>query len=116
MPSFSFNVDVPAGGSIPNALAGSPFEFMARNGQVAVALTTVLLGVDVVTTNVLYGGRLQLQTGSVPVERTVGGGAILPDNVQADDVAAGGERITIELLNSDLVNHRVRGIVRILEM
>jgi len=116
MPSFSFNVDVPLGGSIANALAGSPFEFMRTNGQVAIALTTVLAGVNLLTTNILYGGRLQLQTGSIPVERTVGGGAILPDNVQTDDVAAGGERITIELLNSGVAAHRVRGIVRILEM
>jgi hypothetical protein len=121
MPNFQFNVTVPAGGSIANALAGSPFEFVGRNSKVAIALamnsvdaTPAATTVGMITTNITFGAELQLQNGSPPLERTAGAGALIPDNVSVDDVAAAGDRLVIELLSNHTAAIDVRGIVRIL--
>ncbi|MEE8507765.1 MAG: hypothetical protein V3T07_01760 [Myxococcota bacterium] len=114
MPNFSFNVLVPLSGTVANALAGSPFEFVGSDSKVAVALATQLLGVDLEDATITFGAELQLQNGSIPVERTVGAGALIPDNVLVDDVARAGDRLVVELTNRDTTARRVRGIVRIL--
>jgi hypothetical protein len=67
-----------------------------------------------ITTNITFGAELQLQNGSPPLERTQGSGALIPDNVAVDDVAAAGDRLVIELLSNHTSAIEVRGIVRIL--
>ena len=115
MPNFSFNVSVPAGGSVANALAGSPFEFLGRDAKVAVALAQALTAiVGEVTVNVLFGAELQLQNGVVLNERVLGAGALIPDNVVVDDVGEAGDRLVVELLSTAAAAVEVRGMLRIL--
>ncbi len=116
MPNFAFNVTVPAAGTTANALAGSPFEFVGVDSKVAVALAEFLTGgaAGEVTANIHFGAELQLQSGAIMLERTVGAGALIPDNVVVDDVARAGDRLVIELVNSNAAAREVRGIVRIL--
>ncbi len=115
MPNFAFNSAVPAGGSVANALAGSPFEFVGRDSKVAVAMA-IDSGATIgdITTNVTFGAELQLQSGVIPLEEGAGQGARIPQNVQVDDVAQAGDRLVIELLNTAVGIVTVRGIVRIL--
>lgn len=114
MANFAFNVPVPAGGSVPNALAGSPFEFLGRDSKVALALAVETAGFGSLTANVTFGAELQLQNGAIMSERVVGAGALIPDNVVVDDVGAAGDRLVVELNNGDVAIRSVRGIVRIL--
>lgn len=114
MPNFSFNVDVGIGATVANVLAGSPFEFVGTDSKVAIAMAVVVGGIDLMTTTITFGAELQLQNGSLPVERIVGGGALIPDNVIVDDVARAGDRLVIEVTNADVAARRVKGIVRIL--
>lgn len=124
MPNFLINQLVPAGGLVANALAGSAFEFLARDSKVAMALAfdrdalvpaTSTVG-DILAT-IQFGAEVQLEAGEVPIEEFIGGGAKIPDNVQVDDVGAAGDRLVVRLENTDAVNpHRVRGVVRILPL
>ncbi len=114
MPNFSFNVAVGVGATVANALAGSPFEFVGSDSKVAVALAVEIGGVNTSTSTITFGAELQLQNGSIAAERTVGAGALIPENVVVDDVARAGDRLVVELTNADVAIRRVRGIVRIL--
>lgn len=114
MSNFAFNSAVPAGGQVANALAGSPFEFLGRDSKVAVALAVETAGFGTATANITFGAELQLQNGAIMSERVAGAGALIPDNVVVDDVGAAGDRLVIQLDNSDVAIRNVRGIVRIL--
>jgi len=114
MPNFSFNVSIGIGATNANVLAGSPFEFVGTDSKVAVAMACEVAGIDTMSTNITFGAELQLQNGNVPVERIVGGGALIPDNVIVDDVARAGDRLVIEVTNAFTAAVRVKGIVRIL--
>ena len=124
MPNFALRTSVPAGGSVANALAGSPFEFVPRDSKVAIAMAVAIIEAvpgtppptnqGEVTCNVTFGSELQLQNGVPPLEQERGGGAKLPDNVLVDDVAAAGDRLVVELLNSGAAANVVNIIVRVL--
>jgi len=116
VPNFVFNNTVPAAGTTANALAGSPFEFVGQDSKVAIALVEELAigAAGEVTANIHFGAELQLQSGAIMLERVDGIGALIPDNVVVDDVARAGDRLVIELVNSNVAARDVRGIVRIL--
>jgi len=116
VPNFVFNNTVPAAGTTPNALAGSPFEFVGVDSKVAIALAEDRTGgvAGQVTANIHFGAELQLQSGAIMVEREDGAGALIPNNVIVDDVARAGDRLVIELVNSAVGARDIRGIVRIL--
>ena len=114
MANFAFNIDVPAGGRVANALAGSPFEFLGVDSKVAIALAVIAAGFPDVTANITFGAELQLQAATVMGERVLNAGALIPDNVVVDDVGRAGDRLVVELLNANIAALGVRGIVRIL--
>lgn len=123
MPNFSLWNTVATTTTLPNILAGSPFEFVGRDSRVAVAMGCTNYGavnpaIGAVTTNITFGSELQVQNANLPA---TGGTAAqpqsarLPDHVVVDDVAAAGDRLVIELTNADAVTAAVcNTVVRIL--
>ncbi len=128
MPNFAIVIPAAtlgAGVTIPNALAGSPFEFVPRDSKVAIAAavqpiqgtpgTPPNTNAGEVTANVTFGSELQLQNGAVPLGEGVSGStAKIPDNVIVDDVAAAGDRLVVELNNAGAAGNLVSILVRIL--
>jgi hypothetical protein len=115
MPNFSVLVDVPAGGVIANAFAGSAFEFLGRASRVRIAATVIAAGISSITATIQFGPEVQLEEGAINVEPGVGFGPRLPDNILVDDVGAPGDRLVMRLTNSDgAAAHNVRILASII--
>jgi len=100
MPNFSLLVNVPAGGTLANAFAGSAFEFIGRPSRVAIAQTVIAAGASAVTSTIQFGPEVQLEEGQVNSERGVAFGPQMPDDLVVDDVAAAGDRLVNRLTST----------------
>ena len=99
MPSMRFVSNVPAGGTVPNVLVGSAFEFAGVPTAVRVYASReadIAPGDDVVA-SVQFGPDVQLEPGPIAVEQSVQGGPRIPDNLVAEGVAAPGDRLQVSL-------------------
>jgi hypothetical protein len=102
MSSRRFNVIVPAGGVVENALAGSAFERIGAVPQrVTIWATVPAAGLNEVTAVITYGPETVCESGLVPVERAVGLGPTADDIPLADDVGAPLDQLRCRLTNSD---------------
>jgi hypothetical protein len=116
MPNFSVLVDVPAGGVVANAFAGSAFEFVGRPSRVAIAATVIAAGISSVTATIQFGPEVQLEEGAINVEALAGAGPKMPDDIVVDDVAAAGDRLVMRLTNAGAAAYNVRIKVRIIAL
>ena len=114
MPAFSVAPDVPAGGEVANAFAGSAFEFIQRDSRVIVAANAETA--YEVTGTLQYGSEVQLEEGVIPVEPAAGRGPIIPDDVLADEVAAAGDRLVFRLRNTGAAANRCNIKARIIPL
>lgn len=101
-----------AAGVIENILAGSPLEYPGIASTVEIASAVIAAGAGNVTMDVIIGTDLVAEGIVIPVERTVGGGPVLPDNVMVIEAAAPADHVQIRLRFSAAVT-RVTTAVRI---
>lgn len=114
MPNFSILSVIPIGAVVPNAFAGSAFEFMSRDSRVTIAQTCELAGVSTITSTIQFGAEVQLEEGAVNVEAAAGRGPLMPEDIAVDDVAAGGDRLVNRLTSTNAAIIDVRVKVRII--
>lgn len=95
MPTFRNTVQIAAGATIPNIMAGSQFEFLGRATRVRVYITADGAGIG--QAEVFFGQELEMNQSQVPDAVAAGQGPIIPDNLVVDDVGAPGDRIVVRL-------------------
>jgi hypothetical protein len=97
MPTIRVSSVVPIGGSVPNVLAGSQFEFLARPSIVQVFC--VQDAGDFGEIEVFFGQELQLP-GSPITQTTAGEGPRVPDDEIVNDIGAPGDRLVVRLVET----------------
>ena len=103
MPTIKNTVAVPAPGrSFP--LQGSQYEYLPFDARVefAIVQTSATPGIGSCTATVYSGTDVLQQRAAVDIEQNKV--PKYPDDFLLDDVAAAGERLSIELENSDSTN------------
>ncbi len=97
MPTIRVSSIVPIGGVIPNVLAGSQFEFLARPSIVQVFC--VQDTGDFGEIEVFFGQELQLP--SSPITSVVAlTGPNVPDDEIVNDIGAPGDRLVVRLVET----------------
>ena len=98
MPTFRTRTALGIGEVNNNILAGSIYEFMARDTQVVVAATASIGDPDI-NMGVNFGSRTMMAQadGQLSIERGADEGPQIPENVLVDDIADAGERLQISL-------------------
>jgi hypothetical protein len=97
MPTLRFNTDIPAaGGSVPNLLTGSKFEYLPGPATVIVYAVATVAGVDMECT---AGNTVETDALEVPLQPLAGVGPSVQDDRIASFTAAAGDRLTIRLFN-----------------
>lgn len=94
MPTARFTTVFAANEVVPNVMAGSQFEFMGRPTRVQVY--GVVDATEAVSAEIFFGQELQLGQSPLP-EAVAGTGPVVPDDLLVDDIAAGGDRLTVRL-------------------
>lgn len=99
-----FNTTIPAATTVENITPGSmliaPFD-----AQIRVAATNVTA--NAIALQVFTGGDLAMQESFPGVERIVGKGPILPEDILLEDGVLKGDSIIITARNSDLAVARI---------
>lgn len=94
MPLMKFSASIPTGGSVANVLAGSAFEFMQGDAQVAIAVIASATGI---VATVQSGSDVLMEESPVSLANRFG---IWPDDFDLTDVAAQSERLVVKLRNT----------------
>jgi len=97
MPTIRVN-NVLAAGVPTFPLQGSQYEYLPFNARVEFAIieTTAVIAGDVIAT--IFSGTDVLQQAGAITEKS-GGATVYPDDFLLDDVAAAGERLSVELVS-----------------
>lgn len=112
MPTIRNSTIVPIGGTTPNVLAGSQFEFLARPSVVQVF--AVQDPADLAQIEVFFGQELQLPQAPVQYAPVAGEGPIVPQDELVNDVGAPGDRLVIRLVETGgIATAIVRTMVKI---
>lgn len=106
MPTMKVTETVPANGSL-NLLQGEQFEYLPRSAKVQFAIL-VDTG-DQVRATVYSGSDLLLQ--NAPLDEKVAAEPVTTRDIQLDDVALAGERLSIQVQETQGVAARVRAVV-----
>jgi len=102
MPTIRVRTDVAAAGTF-FPLQGNQYEYLPFNARVEFALVgqaTTAADIDGITATIYSGSDILQQRGPVSNKSNVTGqtnGAVYPDDFLLDDVAAAGERLSVEL-------------------
>lgn len=98
MPTIRTNTSVGAN-STAYPLIGNQFEYLPYNARVAFAIVSINTTPGAITATVYSGSDVLQQSGSV-TEKAAPIAISAADDFLLQDVAAGGERLSIELRNS----------------
>jgi len=102
MPTIRVRTDVSAAGTF-FPLQGNQYEYLPFNARVEFGLVgqaTTPADIDAITATVYSGSDILQQRGPISNKSAVTGqtnGAVYPDDFLLDDVAAAGERLSVEL-------------------
>lgn len=107
MPVIQKLLEVPANGTIDNALAGSAFEFLRRNSVVSIGITGEAAAIQA---TIQSGSDVVLEESGVVVETRY---PIVPDEMYYNDVGAAGDRLVIRLRNTNPSDETARVICQI---
>ena len=111
MPTIRVSSVVGIGGTVPNVLAGSQFEFLARPSVIQVFNVQDLA--DLAEIEVFFGQELQLPQ-SPCLQFTAGFGPNVPDHEVVNDIGAPGDRLVVRLVETGGVGTAtVRTMVKI---
>lgn len=112
MPTIRVSSTVPVGGTVPNVLAGSQFEFLARPSIVQVF--AVQDPADLAEIEVFFGQELQLPQSPVTAVAAAGLGPNVPDDEIVNDIGAPGDRLVVRLVETGgALTAAVRTMVKI---
>lgn len=104
MPTISGKATIPAGGQVANVLLGSQYELAPFDGTIEIGLRSNRVG----TQCAIFSGpdTLQEPGGQVPFGPTVGTESmpVYPDDYHWEDEVAHGDRLKVNLVNTDAVN------------
>ena len=97
MPTIRVNSTLSAG--VPTfPLQGSQYEYLPFNARVEFAIIeTTAVPTAVVSATVFSGTDVLQQAGAITLK--IGGATVYPDDFLLDDVAAAGERLSVELVS-----------------
>ena len=95
MPTIRVVTSVLAANSVAFPLAGSQYEYLPFNARVEFAIVTDAAAGDEFQTTVYSGTDVLQQQGPMSVKATAQ--PVYPDDFLLDDVAAAGERLSVEL-------------------
>lgn len=97
MPTLRFNTTIAAaGGTVPNLLAGSKFEYLPVPATVVVYAVSSVAGVDLEAT---AGNTVETDQLEIPLQTVAGAGPSIQDDRIAAFTAAAGDRLTLRLFN-----------------
>lgn len=112
MPTIRVSSVVPIGGSVPNVLAGSQFEFLARPSVVQVFAAQD--PADLAEMEVFFGQELQLPQAPVQYAPVAGEGPVVPNDEVVNDIGAPGDRLVVRLVEtSGVATAIVRTMIKI---
>jgi hypothetical protein len=98
-----------ATGTTGNPLSGSQYEFLPFNAYLEFAVVSDVASVQA---TVYSGSDVLQEQGDVPI-KAANTSPIYPDDFLLSDVAAAGERISVQLRNNNAGAANVRTVVRI---
>lgn len=111
MPTIRVNTPAAAAGDVIFPLQGSQYEYLPFNARVEFAIVTDDVAVDIEAT-VYSGTDVLQQAGPISTKATLQ--AVYPDDFLLDDVAAAGERLSVELRTpSALTTGGIQTVVKI---
>lgn len=112
MPTIRVSSTVAIGGTVPNVLAGSQFEFLARPSIVQVFC--VQDPGDFGEVEVFFGQELQLPQSPITQVAVAATGPQVPDDEVVNDIGAPGDRLVVRLVEtSGAATAVVRTMVKI---
>lgn len=94
MPAIRVTQALAANQTVTNVLTGSAFEFAGQAEEVEIAITATTA--DVVA-DVQFGPDVQVESAPVPTEVAAGRGPVIPDNILISGIAAPGDRLKVQL-------------------
>lgn len=110
MPTIRSNVTVPANGqSFP--LVGNQYEYLPYNARVEFAIVSLNTTPGAITATIYSGSDVLQQDGPVTEKAAIIVNAL--EDFMVLDVAAGGERISVQLRNSSGAGIPTQTVVRI---
>lgn len=97
MPTLRFNTTIAAaGGSVPNLLTGSKFEYLPVPATIVLYAVASVAGVDLEAT---AGNTVETDSLEIPLQTVAGAGPSVQDDRIAAFTGAAGDRITVRLFN-----------------
>jgi hypothetical protein len=116
MPTIPFRYTgagaIAAGATIPNALAGSQFEFLQRPSRVQIYLTQD--PGDLAEAECFFGQEIEATAALIRESAAAASGPVVPDDLLVDDVGAPQDRLVIRITETGGINPaEVRGVVKI---